>query len=68
MTEIPNPAQLAEQHQAARERDLERARVKTVRSRRRVREGKLAQRMDEQTAIALSKLAHPDVRDEGAAR
>lgn len=61
MAEIPNPAQLAQQRQAAEERTQERNRVSTVRKRRRlVRGASLTAHIEDETARALAKLAHPD--------
>lgn len=57
MAEIPNPAQLAQKRQAAAERE----RVSTVRKRRRlVRGASITTHIEDETARALAKLAHPD--------
>jgi len=62
MTEIPNPAQVAAQRKAAAERAQERARVKVVRKRARLRRGaRLTSHISDAAASALAKLAHPDV-------
>ncbi|WP_017791894.1 hypothetical protein [Leucobacter salsicius] len=71
MTKIPNPGEVAAQRKAAaeheQERAVERARVKTVRQRRRLRNGsRLTSHVSDETAIALAKMVHPDV--EGAPR
>lgn len=65
MTEIPNPAQVLAQREAAAERAVERERVKVVRKRRRLqRGGALARAIDPVVSAELAKIVHPDVGEQ----
>lgn len=65
MRKIPSPADVAAHRQATVEREQERERVKTVRKRRRLRNGaRLTSHVSDETAVALAKFVHPDLGGE----